>query len=66
MLPRMQVDTGAIRFVLGGANVMAPGLLSAGGDIPCEIPEGAPVAVYAQGRPSAMAVGFMTVSTEAL
>jgi predicted ribosome-associated RNA-binding protein Tma20 len=26
----MQVDKGGIRHVLGGANVMAPGLLTAG------------------------------------
>lgn len=30
-MPRMQVDTGAIRFVLRGANIMCAGLTSPGG-----------------------------------
>ena len=33
MLPKMQCDKGAIRFILGGANVMCPGLTSPGGKI---------------------------------
>lgn len=28
MMPVMQVDKGAIKFVLGGANIMCPGMLS--------------------------------------
>jgi len=30
MLPHMQVDKGAIKFILSGANVMCPGLTSPG------------------------------------
>ena len=30
MLPHMQVDKGAIKFVLSGANIMCPGLTSPG------------------------------------
>jgi len=30
MLPPMQVDKGAIKFILSGANVMCPGLTSPG------------------------------------
>jgi malignant T-cell-amplified sequence len=63
MMPRIQVDTGAIKFVLGGANVMCPGINSPGGAMPVELPEGAPVAVYAQGKESAMAVGILRMST---
>ena len=33
MMKKMQCDKGAIKFVLGGANVMCPGLTSAGGKI---------------------------------
>jgi len=66
MMPRIQVDAGAIKFVLGGANVMTPGVLSAGGAILTELPEGAPVAVYAQGKEHALAVGTMSMSTEAM
>jgi malignant T-cell-amplified sequence len=31
MMPKVQVDRGAIKFVLKGANVMSPGITSAGG-----------------------------------
>lgn len=31
ILPHVQVDKGAIRFVLSGANIMSPGLTSPGG-----------------------------------
>jgi predicted RNA-binding protein (TIGR00451 family) len=31
ILPKVQVDTGAIKFVMSGANVMCPGLTSKGG-----------------------------------
>ena len=30
MLPIMQVDKGAIKHVFGGANIMVPGITSAG------------------------------------
>jgi len=30
MLPQEQVDRGAIRFILSGANIMCPGLTSPG------------------------------------
>ena len=37
LCPPMQVDKGAIRFILSGANIMCPGLTSPGakmGDVP--------------------------------
>jgi PUA domain protein len=33
MMPPMQIDRGAIKHILGGANVMCPGLISKGGKI---------------------------------
>ena len=30
LLPRLQVDKGAIKFILSGANIMVPGLTSPG------------------------------------
>ena len=33
ILPSVQVDRGAIKFVMQGANIMCPGLTSAGGRI---------------------------------
>ena len=59
----MQVDTGAIKFVLSGANIMCRGLTSAGGAIPVDLPAGAPVAVYADGKEHAIAVGSLAMST---
>lgn len=36
-MPRVQVDRGAIKYVLSGANIMIPGLTSAGGYLPDEL-----------------------------
>jgi PUA domain protein len=63
MMPRMQADKGAIRYVLGGANIMCPGFTSAGGSIPEELAAGQPVAVYAEGKQHCMAVGVLKMST---
>lgn len=38
-LPMQQVDKGAIRFVLSGANIMCPGLTSPGAKM-TEVPKG--------------------------
>ena len=64
LIPRVPAHPGAIKVVVGGANVMSPGINSVGGAVtPAELPEGAPVAVYAKDKPSAMAVGFLKMST---
>lgn len=43
MMTKVQVDTGAIKFILGGADVMCPGLTSAGGNLPDGLLQGTPV-----------------------
>lgn len=44
LLPRLQVDKGAIKFVLSGANIMSPGLTSPGADLgEAEVEAGQPV-----------------------
>ena len=43
ILPHVQCDRGAIRFVLSGANIMCPGLTSAGGRMNVELDAGVPV-----------------------
>eukprot|EP00981_Chlorochromonas_danica_P015242 scaffold11244_cov179-Ochromonas_danica.AAC.1 len=63
MMPRMQVDRGAIRFVLGGANIMCPGFTSKGGSMPVALEAGSPVAIYAEGKTHAMAIGITKMST---
>ena len=37
MMARVQADTGAVKFVLQGANIMCPGLTSPGADLPVEV-----------------------------
>lgn len=39
MLPKLQVDKGAIKFVLSGANIMCPGLTSPGAKMEDSVPE---------------------------
>lgn len=64
MMKYVCADKGAIPFVLSGANIMCPGLTSAGGDIPEDLPVGTPVAIMAEGKQSAMAIGVLTMSTQ--
>lgn len=63
MLPRMQVDKGAIRFVLSGANIMCPGLTSPGAKMTRLEPDKV-VAVMAEGKEHAVAVGMTKMSTD--
>eukprot|EP00529_Nitzschia_sp_RCC80_P033971 CAMPEP_0113455614 /NCGR_PEP_ID=MMETSP0014_2-20120614/8465_1 /TAXON_ID=2857 /ORGANISM="Nitzschia sp." /LENGTH=207 /DNA_ID=CAMNT_0000347047 /DNA_START=106 /DNA_END=729 /DNA_ORIENTATION=- /assembly_acc=CAM_ASM_000159 len=74
----VQVDKGAIPYLLGGANVMAPGLTKPGQSImPPDFVEkdeetgfdkpgldkGDGVVIYAEGKDHAIAVGVMTMSS---
>ncbi|XP_003379140.1 translation machinery-associated protein 20 [Trichinella spiralis] len=56
LLPWQQVDKGAIRFVLSGANVMCPGLTSRGAKLTPEIEKNSVVAIMAEGKQHAMAI----------
>lgn len=59
-LPTIQIDRGAIRFVLSGAALMAPGLTSPGGRLPDAehaLEKGTIVAVMAEGKENACLVG---------
>ena len=47
MLPHMQVDKGAIKFVLSGANIMCPGLTSPGAKM-TKLDEGTVVVSFAR------------------
>ena len=64
MMSRVRCDKGAVKFLLKGADVMCPGLTSSGGDLSTPLGEGAPVAVYAEGKEHALAIGIMKLSTE--
>jgi malignant T-cell-amplified sequence len=64
---KIKIDRGAIRFVLSGANLAAPGLTSAGGWLPEkeeEIKEGEVVAVEAEGKEECCLVGVLKMGTE--
>ncbi|KAJ8916011.1 hypothetical protein NQ315_010879 [Exocentrus adspersus] len=62
-LPMLQVDKGAIRFVLSGANIMCPGLTSPGAKM-MDVPKDTVVAIMAEGKQHALAIGRTTLSTE--
>ena len=62
ILPKFQVDRGAIRFVLGGSNVMCPGFTHDDGDLPADLPVDAPVIIKAFGKKHAMAIGQVKMS----
>ncbi|DAZ99080.1 TPA: hypothetical protein N0F65_008385, partial [Lagenidium giganteum] len=64
IMKTVRADKGAIPFVMSGANVMCPGLTSKGGDIPEELDAGTPVAIMAEGKELAMAIGVLTMSTK--
>ncbi|KAI8098854.1 PUA domain-containing protein [Halteromyces radiatus] len=64
ILPKLQVDRGAIKFVLSGANIMCPGLTSKGARIDVDLPEGAVVSIMAEGKENALAIGLLKMSTE--
>lgn len=61
ILPHMQVDKGAIRFVLSGANIMCPGLTSPGARM-TNVEKDTVVAVMAEGKQHALAIGYTTLS----
>lgn len=66
---RVTVDQGAIPFLLGGANVMCPGLTNPGGEMPPDeddepgLKKGDGVIIFAEGKVHPLAVGFMNMSS---
>ncbi|KAL2011685.1 hypothetical protein VTN00DRAFT_4403 [Thermoascus crustaceus] len=66
-LPTVGIDRGAIRFVLSGAALMAPGLTSPGGRLPDaehKLEAGQVVAVTAEGKEEICLVGPLKMGTE--
>ncbi|KAK3866815.1 hypothetical protein Pcinc_027671 [Petrolisthes cinctipes] len=64
MLPWMQVDRGAIRFILSGANIMCPGLTSKGANMSPAADANCVVAVMAEGKQNALCVGITALSAK--
>ncbi|EIM90417.1 uncharacterized protein STEHIDRAFT_166603 [Stereum hirsutum FP-91666 SS1] len=67
ILPHVQIDRGAIRFLLAGAHMMCPGMTSAGGGLPSAedaLPPDTPVAFNAEGKEHAVGIGITKMGTE--
>ncbi|CAK9231986.1 unnamed protein product [Sphagnum jensenii] len=64
IMKMFRVDRGAIKFVLSGANIMCPGLTSAGGALDEEVIADAPVAIMAEGKQHALAIGYTKMSAQ--
>ncbi|URD81652.1 60S ribosomal protein L18 [Musa troglodytarum] len=64
IMKKFQVDRGAIKFVLSGANIMCPGLTSPGGALDEEVLEETPVAIMAEGKQHALAIGYTKLSAK--
>ena len=64
MMKSVQVDKGAIKFVLSGANIMCRGLTSPGGRLPEGLEAGEPVAIFAEGKENPLAVGELAMSSD--
>ncbi|KAL3317991.1 Malignant T-cell-amplified sequence 1-A [Cichlidogyrus casuarinus] len=63
MLPHFQVDKGAIKFVLNGSHIMCPGLTSPGGRL-TDVPANTVVAIMAEGKEHALAIGVTVMSSQ--
>jgi PUA domain protein len=75
---RLRIDRGAIRFVLSGATLMAPGLTSPGGRLPDaslseedkekygseDLEAGAVVVIESEGKDAACMVGVLKMGTD--
>ena len=60
----MQVDKGAITFILAGANIMCPGLTSKGAKMTPGLSADQVVTVIAEGKQHALAVGLLKMSPD--
>lgn len=62
-MKKMQIDKGGIKFVFGGADVMCPGLTSPGGKMD-DVKKDQVVAITAEGKENALAIGYTLMSSE--
>ncbi|CAI4229450.1 unnamed protein product [Auanema sp. JU1783] len=64
ILPHQQVDKGAIKFVMNGSSIMCPGLTSPGAKLTPGVGVDGLVAVMAEGKQHALAIGQMKMTSE--
>ncbi|KAJ3412086.1 hypothetical protein HDV05_001310 [Chytridiales sp. JEL 0842] len=62
ILPKFQVDRGAIKFVIAGAHIMCPGLTSKGAKLQEDVPAETIVAIMAEGKEHALGLGLTKLS----
>ncbi|KAJ3096016.1 hypothetical protein HDU97_006317 [Phlyctochytrium planicorne] len=62
IMPKHQVDKGAIKFVISGAHIMCPGLTSKGAVLQKDVPAETLVAITAEGKEHALAIGLTKMS----
>lgn len=60
-LPKVFLDAGAIRHVLGGADIMTPGIVKS--KIEADFEEGQCVSIFAEGMENAMCIGKSLLSS---
>ena len=63
MLPKIQCDAGACKFIFSGADVMCPGITSKGGRIFTDLPKGTLVQICIEGKEHAVGIGRLSMST---
>ena len=63
LLPRFQVDKGAIPFVLRGSDIFCQGLTSKGGNM-VDVEKDRIVGIFAETKQHACAIGVTTMSTQ--
>ncbi|CRG93062.1 cell cycle regulator protein, putative [Plasmodium gallinaceum] len=64
MMPKIQVDKGAVKHVLRGSNIMCPGVTSPGGKLEEEVEANKVIQITAENKEYACAVGITTMSTK--
>lgn len=64
MMKQVQVDKGAFKHVLGGSNIMAPGLTSAGGKLPDGIEANEYVLIMGEEKQHPLGIGIMKMKSE--
>ncbi|KAF0978640.1 hypothetical protein FDP41_002460 [Naegleria fowleri] len=64
MLPQFQVDRGAVKFILSGANIMCRGLTSPGAKLDMSVDKDKIVAIMVEGKEDAIGVGLTKMSAK--
>jgi PUA domain protein len=63
LLPKLQVDQGAIKFVIGGANIFCKGLTSPGARMD-NVESNSVCAIMAEGKTHALAIGLTKMPSD--